>query len=65
MFLTLLSSPKLNGSIYILAVATYVIEDPRDIVEFLKNNLFLLYMLWCFSCIYVCVRMPDPLELEV
>jgi hypothetical protein len=27
--------------------------------------LFLFYIHWCFGCIYVCVRVSDPLELEL
>lgn len=34
MFLILLSSPKLDDSIYILAVVTYMIQYHKDIVEF-------------------------------
>ena len=25
----------------------------------------LFYMNWCFACMYVCVRVLDPLELEI
>lgn len=28
-------------------------------------NLYLFYVHWCFVCMYVCVRVPDPLELEL
>ena len=27
--------------------------------------LFLFYAYWCPTCIYVCVRVADPLELEL
>ena len=29
------------------------------------SYLFLFYVHWCFACMYVCVRVWDPLELEL
>lgn len=33
--------------------------------DFLIHELLLFYMHWCFDCRYVCVRVLDPLELEL
>lgn len=32
---------------------------------FLKINLFLPYVHWCFACLYVFVRATESLELEL
>ena len=39
-------------------------EAKKDLV-FVLNSLFLFYVPWCFPCIYVYVRMLDPLELDL
>jgi hypothetical protein len=32
---------------------------------FFFNDLFLFYVVWCFDCIYICVRVLDPLQQEL
>lgn len=28
-------------------------------------NLFLLYVHWCFACVYICIEVSENLELEL
>jgi hypothetical protein len=36
-----------------------------SVTPFFKNFVYLFNVHWCFDCMYVCVRVSDPLEQEL
>jgi hypothetical protein len=44
-----------------------MLETPENVITvFLYISLIIaFYVHWCFACVYVCVRVSGPLELEL